>query len=136
MPMSRYHAITLAALVLCASATLAKSARAQSLRGSTSSVNRMYYHAVDHGYYFYKTGSGLKKAANDGRFVRLSTTANYRVAGASYPYVQEAAKLFVDRLGRQYLSACGERMVVTSAARPKSRRLANSVDKSVHPAWM
>ena len=134
--MSPSLAIPLAALLLFASAIPPKPARAQSLRGSTSSVNRMYYHAVDHGMYFYKTGSGLKKAADEGRFVRLSTNANYRVAGVSYPYVQEAAKLFVDRLGRQYRSACGERMVITSAARPKSMRLANSVDKSVHPTGM
>ena len=134
--MTRSSVITLAALTLSLSTLLPSPGRAQSLRGSTSSVNRMYYHAVDHGMYFYKTGSGLKKAATEGRFVRLSTGSSYRVVGASYPYVQEAAKLFVDRLGAQYRSACGERMVVTSAARPKSMRLANSVDKSVHPTGM
>ena len=134
--MLRTHVPALAALTLSLSALLPFPARAQSLRGSTSSVNRMYFHAVDHGMYFYKTGSGLKKAASEGRFVRLATTENYRVVGVSYPYVQEAAKLFVDRLARQYRSACGERMVVTSAARPQSMRLANSVDKSVHPTGM
>jgi hypothetical protein len=134
--MPRSRVITLTALTLSLSTLLPSPGSAQSLRGSTSSVNRMYFHAVDHGMYFYKTGSGLKKAATEGRFVRLTTTANYRVVGVTYPYVQEAAKLFVDRLGRQYRSACGERMVVTSAARPKSMRLANSVDKSVHPTGM
>jgi hypothetical protein len=32
--------------------------------------------------------------------------------------------------------ACGEQLVVTSAVRPTSLRLANGVDKSVHPAGM
>ena len=68
--------------------------------------------------------------------MRLSTNDNIRVVGVSYPYVQEAARVFLDRLGRQYRQVCGERMVVTSAARPRSMRLANSVDRSVHPTGM
>jgi hypothetical protein len=96
----------------------------------------MYYHAVDHGMYFYKTGSGLRKAASEGRFVRLASTSDLRVVGATYPYVQEAALLFLQRLGKQYHEQCGERMVVTSGVRPQSMRLANSVDKSVHPTGM
>lgn len=111
-------------------------AEAQSLRGSRASVNRMYEHAVDHGLYFYKTGSGLKQAANAGKFVRLSSGKDFVVRGASYPYVQPATRTFVQRLAAQYRSACGERLVVTSAARPKSMRLANSVARSVHPTGM
>lgn len=125
-----------AALLLGASAPLTLPAAAQSLRGSPSSINRMYYHATDHGLYFYKTGDGLRRAAREGRFVRLETGTYYRVSGVSYPYVQEATRTFVERLGRQYRAACGERLVVTSAARPKSMRLANSVSKSVHPTGM
>ena len=125
-----------AALLACAFASLAAPAAAQSLRGSPSSINRMYHHATDHGYYFYKTGDGLRKAAREGRFVRLKTGTYYRVSGVSYPYVREETRIFVERLGRQYRAACGERMVVTSAARPKSMRLANSVSRSVHPTGM
>lgn len=110
--------------------------RAQSLRGSRTSVDRMYYHAVDHGIYFYKTGGGLRTAATEGRLVRLATGRDYRVAGVSYPYVKPATRTFVERLAGQYRRACGERLVITSAARPKSMRLANSVDRSVHPTGM
>jgi hypothetical protein len=134
--MSRSYPIVPALLLACAAMLLPLSASAQSLRGSKGSVDRMYYHAVDHGMYFYKTSGGLRKAAGEGRFVRLSTNANFRVEGVSYPFVQEAARLFLDRLGKQYRQACGERLVVTSAARPRSMRLANSVDKSVHPTGM
>jgi len=132
--MPRYAPIILA-LALCAPLQPRASA-AQSLRGSTSSVNRMYHHATDHGMYFYKTGSGLRKAARDGRFVQLRSNANYHVTGVSYPYVQQATRTFLDRLGQQYRQRCGERMVVTSAARPKTMRLANSVSRSVHPTGM
>jgi hypothetical protein len=40
----------------------------------------------------------------------------------------------VQRLAAQYHEACGERLVVTSATRPRSLRLRNSVAESVHPA--
>ena len=120
-----------AALLACA---LVGRADAQSLRGSTGSVNKMFYHAVDHGIYFYKTGDGLRKAARSGTLARLSGNGDYRVSDVSYPYVRPAVKTFVERLAAQYHRACGERLVVTSAARPRSMRLFNSVSKSVHPA--
>jgi hypothetical protein len=127
----------LAGLALLSLAALRpEPAAAQSLRGSRTSVNRMYYHAVDNGYYFYKTSSGVRKAISDGRFARLSSNADYAVTGMSFPYVTAETRLFVERLARQYRAACGERLVVTSGIRPKSVRLANSVDKSVHPTGM
>ncbi len=43
-----------------------REAAAQSLRGSRSSINRMYLHAVDHGIYFYKTSDGIRRAAREG----------------------------------------------------------------------
>jgi hypothetical protein len=134
--MSRFLPLALSLLVPIGAALLPSRAGGQSLRGSSSSVNRMYYHAVDHGMYFYKTRGGLKKAAAEGRFVRLKGNSDYRVVGATFPYAQEAALLFIERLGKQYHEQCGERMVVTSGVRPQSMRLANSVDKSVHPTGM
>ena len=129
--MTRYRSITLAVLFLCAAA--ARPAAAQSLLGSPSSINRMYYHAVDHGMYFYKTASGLRKAVSEGRFVRLTGNQDYSLGAVSYPYVQEATLLFVERFAAEYHRACGEKLVITSAVRPASMRLANSVDRSVHP---
>lgn len=108
----------------------------QSLRGSPSSVDRIYGQALDHGLHFYETSAGVEKAAANGRFVELSGNSDYRVHNVSYPYVLPATRTFVERLARQYRSACGEQMVVTSGIRPKSLRLANSVDKSVHPTGM
>lgn len=105
----------------------------QSLRGSTASVQRMYRHAVDHGIYFYKTSKGVRDAATKGTFVALSGNADYALHNVSYPYVRPTTRTFIERLASQYRGACGERLVVTSAARPQSMRLSNSVRTSVHP---
>jgi hypothetical protein len=109
---------------------------AQTLRGSPSSVERMYRQARSHALPFYRTPRGVRAAAADGELVRLSGNANYRVAGVTYPYALATTRTFVQRLAEQYRDVCGEKLVVTSAMRPSSFRLFNSVDKSVHPAGM
>lgn len=110
--------------------------QAQSLQGSRSSVDRMYRTAQQQDLYFYQTSSGVRRAADRGTFVRLTGNADYTLAAVSNPYVLPATRTFVQRLAAQYRSACGQRLVVTSAARPKSQRLVNSVDRSVHPTGM
>lgn len=117
-----------------ATASAVLPAEGQSLRGSSSSVDRMYHHAVDHGIYFYKTGNGIRDAARNGTLTKLTGNADYRVHDVSYPYVRHPVRTFIERLAGQYRRACGERLVVTSAARPKSMRLFNGVSRSVHPA--
>lgn len=109
---------------------------AQTLRGSPSSVERMYRQARSHALPFYRTPRGVRAAAADGELVRLSGNSNYRVAGVTYPYALATTRTFVQRLAEQYRDMCGEKLVVTSAMRPSSFRLFNSVDKSVHPAGM
>jgi hypothetical protein len=66
----------------------------------------------------------------------LSENADFTLVDVSYPFVLPEAHTFVLRLAAQYRSACGEKLVVTSATRPTAMRLANSVDKSVHPTGM
>jgi len=109
---------------------------AQTLRGSPSSVERMYRQARSHALPFYSTPRGVRAAAADGELVRLSGNSNYRVAGVTYPYALATTRTFVQRLAEQYRAVCGEKLVITSAMRPSSFRLFNSVDKSVHPAGM
>ena len=115
---------------------LATDAAAQSLRGSTSSVNRIYRQAVAHDLHFYSTADGIRRAGDRGEFVRLRGNANYTLVNVSHPYVLPQTHTFVERLAAQYRSACGEQLVVTSGVRPTSMRLINSVDKSVHPTGM
>lgn len=132
--MNHLRPTLVAVLALLASAAPVTDAQAQSLRGSRASVDRMYRHAVDHGIYFYKTGDGLRNAAREGRFARLTPNADYTTSGVSYPFVRPSTLTFVERLATQYRAACGERLVVTSASRPQSMRLLNGADRSVHPA--
>jgi hypothetical protein len=115
---------------------LAGGAEGQSLLGSRSSVDRMFSGAQQQDLYFYQTSAGVRRAAANGSLVKLTGNADYQLAGVSHPYVIPAARTFVERLAGQYRSACGQRLVVTSAARPTSLRLANSVDRSVHPTGM
>ena len=126
----------IASLILTLSISAFSPAAAQSLRGSPASINRMYREALGHELYFYKTSDGLRKAENIGKFVRLSGNDDYRLASVSHPYVLPSTQTFVTRLAAQYRAACGEKLVVTSAARPKSYRLRNSVSKTVHPTGM
>lgn len=115
---------------------LSHPASAQSLRGSPSSVDRIYRQALRHDLHFYESAAGVRKAANNGKFVTLRGSSDYKVEGVNFPYVLPTTETFVARLAGQYRAACGERLVITSAVRPKSFRLANSVTKSVHPTGM
>jgi hypothetical protein len=124
-----------ALLALCA--LVAAPLGGQSLRGSPASVDRMYRHAREHELHFFRTGRGVREAAEEGTLVRMSGNGDYRVADATYPYVLPTTRTFVQRLGRQYRAECDERLVVTSGARPRSLRLSNSVgSRSVHAAGM
>ena len=120
-----------AALALCATP-----AAAQSLRGSPASIDRMYNHARSNDLTFYRTGTGVRGAADDGNLVRMTGNDDYRLVGVSYPYVLSATRTFVQRLGAQYREVCGEKLVITSGLRPTSLRLSNSTDRSVHPTGM
>lgn len=131
MPNFRIAPAALAAVVL-----LAGGAQAQTLRGSRGSVERMYNQARDQDLTFYRSARGVRSAAAEGELVRLTGNAHYRVASVSYPYALPTTRTFVQRLAAQYHAACGERLVVTSAVRPKSLRLRNSVTETVHPSGM
>ena len=109
---------------------------AQSLRGSQTSVTRMYNHAQAADLHFFTSGRGIRNAAEDGSLVKLQPNQNYTLVGVSYPYARPVTRTFLERLSAQYRSACGERLVVTSAARPRSLHLINSVSKTVHPTGM
>jgi hypothetical protein len=111
-------------------------AEAQTLRGSRASVDRIYRQAVNHGLHFYESPAAVRRGVAEGKLVPLRGNADFQLANVSHPYVLPITEVFVTRLARQYRAACNERLVVTSATRPRSLRLANSVDKSVHPTGM
>ena len=132
----RPHRIVGHLAVAAALAASTDALAAQTLRGSRGSVERMYGQARGQDLTFYRSPRGIRNAAAEGDLVRLRGNDDYRVAGASYAYGLPTTRTFVQRLARQYRAACGERLVVTSAARPRSMRLRNSVTETVHPTGM
>jgi hypothetical protein len=132
----RYNRIAAPVAVAAALCLAAAGTQAQTLRGSRTSVERMYGQARSQDLTFYRTGRGVRSAAADGELVRLRGNDDYRVADASFPYALATTRTFVQRLASQYHDYCGEKLVVTSATRPRSLHLRNSVAESVHPSGM
>lgn len=123
-------------LFVLSAAASTSSLHAQSLRGSRATVNRVYGHAIVNDITFYRTPVAVRVAASRGKLVPLGGNSDYRVHGVNYPYVLPATRTFIARFSKQYRAVCNEKLVVTSGVRPSSFRLANSVDKSVHPTGM
>lgn len=114
----------------------AMSVQAASLKGSRSSLDRQNHQARLHDYSYLRTSSQVKSFANKGYLVPVRSNGNFDLASVSFPYARPEVELFLNRLGGQYKSACGERMVVTSLTRPSSRQPRNASPLSVHPTGM
>ena len=106
------------------------------LRGSESSVVRQHRVAKSNGYAFLRNAAQVREFVREDRLERIYTNRNIVVDNVSFPYARPAVKLFVERLGAQYRAATGERLVITSLTRPKSRQPRNASELSVHPAGM
>jgi len=128
--------LAVTALIAASLIALPQPGEAQTLRGSHASVSLMYRRAVTGGLDFYETTSDVKRAVVRGELVRLNGNAHYRLANIGMPYVRPETKAFVLDLAADYHRACGVPLVITSATRPISRRLANSSELSVHPTGM
>ena len=124
------------ALIAASLIALPEPGAAQSLRGSHASVNLMYRRAVRGGLDFYESTSDVKRAVVRGELVRLNGNSHYWLSTIGIPYVRPETKAFVLDLAADYHRACGAPLVITSATRPISRRLANSSELSVHPTGM
>lgn len=125
----------IAATTLIALATVAPGS-AQTLRGSRASVEKQHRVAVEHDYSFLSSSGQVRRFANNGLLVPVPGNASYELSGVSFPFARPAVKTFIERLSRQYRSACGEPLVVTSLTRPTTRQPRNASDQSVHPAGM
>ena len=121
-----------AALLLLGS--FAGTASAQSLRGSRRAVNKPYHYATLHDLPFSRTSRDVKRSLHEGYLVRLGASPDYVTHNVSFPYVTRTTLTFVRRLAAQYHSACGEKLIITSAVRPESMQPSNSSEYSVHPA--
>lgn len=124
-----------AVIALCL--LLAAPAAAQSLRGSMSSVNRQYRAAQDHDFTFLRSGDQIERFVEAGYLIEIPGNAHYVLSpNLSYPYARPEVKLFLERLGAQYMAACGERLVITSLTRPSTDQPHNASGRSVHPTGM
>lgn len=129
----RFIALACALALLTARAT---SCDAQTLRGSLASVTRQYEEAVRHDYRLLETARDIPQFVKMGWLVSVGPGANYELAGVSHPYARPAVLTFIERLSADYRTSCGERLVVTSLARPSDQQPSNASVESVHPAGM
>ena len=113
-------------------------AEAQSLRGSRASMDAQNRQADLHDFTRIETPAQVDRFVKLGLLVPLHGDRNYRLHNVSFPYARPAVRLFVERLSRQYRSACGEELVVTSLTRPNKwkYRPRNMSERSVHPTGM
>jgi LysM repeat protein len=131
--MERASTAAVAAVLLLSVAGIGE---AQTLRGSTRTMQRQNLIAQDHDFTFLRTSAQIHRFAESGYLERMRGNADYELAAVSHPYARPAVKLFVERLSAQYRSACGEKLVVTSLTRPVKEQPRNASDLSVHPAGM
>ena len=109
---------------------------AQSLRGSQSSVQKMYTRAVMNDLAFLRTSKSLYESVRDGELVLISITMDMTLDKVSYPFVLPRTRDVLNVFAKKYRAACGERLVVTSAARPRTEQPRNASPQSVHPTGM
>jgi hypothetical protein len=115
---------------------LAAPAAAQSLRGSHASVEKMYTRAVLNDLQFYSTSKGVYESVHDGELKLVSITMDLTLDKVSYPFVLPRTLDVLNVFAKKYHDACGERLVVTSAARPRREQPRNASPQSVHPTGM
>lgn len=109
---------------------------AQSLRGSRASLDVQNRVAREHDYTFLRDGGQVLRFVNSGYLVPVKGNRDFELHAVSYPYARPEVELFLRRLGAQYRTACGERLVVTSLTRPQNRQPRNASEQSVHPTGM
>jgi len=130
----RRSAVTVFGLV-CITAT-APPAEAQSLKGSSKSLDLQNRVASQHDFTYIETSEQVRWFVDNGYLVRLRSGNGYELKSMSYPYARPEVALFISRLGPQYRAACGEPLVVTSLTRPTTRQPRNASSRSVHPTGM
>ncbi len=111
-------------------------APAQSLRGSSASLDRQVAQARRHDFTHLASPPQLRRFVDAGLLVHLAGNRDYTLADVSFPFARPEVRLFVERLSSQYRRACGRQLVVTSLTRPLSHQPRNASDRSVHPTGM
>ena len=116
--------------------TIASDASAQSLRGSRTSLEKQNAQAIRHDFTYLRETRQLKRFVSAGLLVPVRSNHDFRLKDVSFPVTRPEVKLFIERLSRQYRSACGEQLIVTSLTRPVANQPRNASPLSVHPTGM
>jgi hypothetical protein len=111
-------------------------ASAQTLRGSPASVDLMYSSAHSHDLAFLQNRTDIYSAATQGALVLISINEDLMLDKVTFPFVLPNTRRFADSLAKEYHAGCGERLEVTSGARPIDEQPRNASPKSVHPTGM
>ena len=111
-------------------------APAQSLRGSSASLDRQVDQARRHDFTRLAGPPQVRRFVDAGLLVHIPGNRDYTLVDVSFPFARPEVRLFVERLASQYRRACGQRLVVTSLTRPLSHQPRNASDRSVHPTGM
>ena len=109
---------------------------AQSLRGSSASLDRQVAQARRHDFTHLTGPAQLRRFVDAGLLVHVAGNRDYTLVDVSFPFARPEVRLFIERLSSQYRRACNERLVVTSLTRPLSHQPRNASDRSVHPTGM
>lgn len=133
MQLTKFRALALAVLI---STVVHAAANAQTLRGSPASVDLMYTTAHARDLQFLRTPQDIYEAAKTGALKMISITSDLDLERVAYPFVLPNTLRFADSLAVQYHAGCGERIVLTSGARPVDKQPRNASPKSVHPTGM
>ena len=123
-------------LIGIATASLAVSPGAASLRGSTASLDQQNDQAERHDFTYLGESLQLRRFVEAGLLVPVRGSRSYRLKDVSFPYARPEVRLFVERLAKQYQQACSEQLVVTSLTRPLAHQPRNASPRSVHPTGM
>lgn len=109
----------------------------QSLRGSHQSMDIQNRVARQHDFTYIANSPQVRRFVSAGYLVPLEGNGAFSLdSEVSFPYARPEVRTFIRRLARQYRSACGEQLVVTSLTRPQTRQPYNASDRSVHPTGM
>jgi hypothetical protein len=129
---SAVRALALTALL----AAPARTARADALAGSESSMAHQHAVAVEEDYRFLRTAKDVRKLVEQGGLVPVADGESYTLSKVSFPYARPEVKAFIEHFAAEYRAETGNRLVVTSLTRPEALQPPNAHKLSVHPAGM
>lgn len=128
--------VMLIVILVCLIGNQALAQSKPSLKGSKSSVNRMFNEAKAEDLTRLPNADKVDGFVDAGLLVRIADNGNYHLGGVSNPFVRPEVRTFVERLSKQSRSSCEDGLTVTSATRPLDRQPRNASKKSVHPTGM